>query len=103
MEHLHPDDASEQLTNIYEILINGGIYVCVTPNWLSGPHDISKYFDLVAKGFHLKEYTNTDLSNLFKRVGFSQVRAYLGAMGIYIRIPPLFAEVSGGSAQFIAT
>lgn len=87
MEHLHPDDALEQLTNIHKILVSQGIYICVTPNRLSGPHDISKYFDLVATGFHLKEYTNTELSSLFRQVGFSKVRAYFGAMGIYIRFP----------------
>jgi len=87
MEHLHPDDALEQLANIHNILMSQGIYICVTPNRLSGPHDISKYFDLVATGFHLKEYTNTELSNLFKQVGFSKVRTYVGAIGIYIRFP----------------
>ncbi len=87
MEHLHPDDALEQLANIHNILMSQGIYICVTPNRLSGPHDISKHFDLVATGFHLKEYTNTELSNLFKQAGFSKVRAYVGAIGIYTRFP----------------
>lgn len=87
MEHLHPDDALEQLENIYRILTSHGTYICVTPNRLSGPHDISKYFDVAATGFHLKEYTNTELSNLFKQAGFSEVRAYVGATGIYFRSP----------------
>jgi SAM-dependent methyltransferase len=87
MEHLHPDDALEQLTSIHKTLTSQGIYICVTPNRLSGPHDISKRFDVVATGFHLKEYTNTELSNLFKQVGFSKVRAYAGVIGIYMRFP----------------
>jgi SAM-dependent methyltransferase len=87
MEHLHPDDALEQLKSIYSILTNHGIYVCITPNRLSGPHDVSKYFDEVASGFHLKEYTHTELSGLFKQAGFSKLRAYVGAAGIYIRSP----------------
>lgn len=87
MEHLHPDDALEQLENIYRILMSRGMYICITPNRLSGPHDISEYFDVVASGFHLKEYTNTELSNLFKQVGFSKVRAYVGAREIYTRFP----------------
>lgn len=66
MEHLHPDDAVEQLTHIYRVLAKQGKYVCVTPNRLSGPHDVSGYFDKVATGFHLKEYTHRDLSDLFK-------------------------------------
>jgi SAM-dependent methyltransferase len=75
MEHLHPDDAMEQLQNIHYALAHGGVYICITPNRLSGPHDISRYFDPVASGFHLKEYTNTELRRLFLQVGFSTVRA----------------------------
>jgi hypothetical protein len=87
MEHLHPDDASEQLQNVWKALTPGGIYICVTPNRLNGPHDISKHFDAVATGFHLKEYTTSELSDLFKTVGFSRVRAYVGARGFYISFP----------------
>ena len=57
MEHLHPDDALEQLRSIYQVLAPGGVYVCITPNRLNGPHDISGYFADVATGLHLKEYT----------------------------------------------
>jgi hypothetical protein len=32
-------------------------YCCVTPNRISGPHDISVYFDSAARGLHLKEYS----------------------------------------------
>ena len=41
MEHLHPDDAVEQLANVYDALKPGGVYLCITPNRVSGPHDIS--------------------------------------------------------------
>src|SRR5688572_17260472 len=34
MEHLHPDDAREQLANIRRALKPGGTYVCITPNRL---------------------------------------------------------------------
>ena len=73
MEHLHPDDAVEELQNIYKALMPGGIYICITPSRLSGPHDISAYFEKVAKGFHLKEYTNAELTKLFRKVGFSKI------------------------------
>ncbi|MCW6038302.1 methyltransferase domain-containing protein [Spirulina subsalsa FACHB-351] len=73
MEHLHPDDAIAQLENIYKALKSGGLYVCITPHALSGPHDISKYFDEVATGFHLKEYRISELTKLFHAAGFSQV------------------------------
>lgn len=87
MEHLHPDDAFDQLKNIYHSLTTGGIYICITPNRLSGPHDISKYFDKEATGFHLKEYTTFELSSLFRKVGLLPVRVYLGGRGKYLRLP----------------
>jgi SAM-dependent methyltransferase len=87
MEHLHPDDAFEQLQEVYKVLVPGGVYLCITPNRLTGPHDVSKYFDSKATGFHLKEYTTRDLSILFKRVGFSRVRVYFGAKGNYVSLP----------------
>jgi SAM-dependent methyltransferase len=87
MEHLHPDDAFEQLCNIYNSLVPGGVYICITPSRLSGPHDISKYFDEVATGFHLKEYTYSELQSLFCKVGFSKMTAYIGGQGVYIKFP----------------
>jgi len=87
MEHLHPDDAIVQLQNIYNSLIGGGHYICITPNRLSGPHDISKYFDTVASGLHLKEYSVSELVKLFKKIGFSRFDSYVGAKGYYIKVP----------------
>lgn len=92
MEHLHPDDALSQLQNIYRALRLGGIYICITPNRLNGPHDISKHFDTEATGFHLKEYTHTELSGLLKKVGFSNIEVFIGIKGIYSRIP-LFIQI----------
>jgi SAM-dependent methyltransferase len=87
MEHLHPEDALEQLTSIYNALAPGGVYICVTPNRLSGPHDVSKYFDDVATGFHLKEYTTFELRSLVGAVGFSRFAVRLGGMGMYLSVP----------------
>jgi SAM-dependent methyltransferase len=87
MEHLHPEDASDQLESIYRSLRPGGIYICITPNRLNGPHDISKHFDQEATGLHLKEYTRRELRDLFRSVGFSKIRSYMGARGYYLRIP----------------
>jgi SAM-dependent methyltransferase len=87
MEHLHPDDARSQLQAIFRVLKPGGYYVCVTPNRLSGPHDISFYFDDIATGFHLKEYTATELVQLFRSVGFGKISFYAGGRGAYIRFP----------------
>jgi len=87
MEHLHPDDAVEQLRNIYAALADGGKYFCITPNRLSGPHDVSRTFDDEATGFHLHEYTVAELELLFRSAGFSRFRAYLGVDGTYLRVP----------------
>lgn len=87
MEHLHPDDAREQLENIYKALVKGGRYLCITPSHLTGPHDVSKYFDEVATGFHLKEYSIFELHDLFREIGFSNVKTYVGAHGMFLPIP----------------
>jgi hypothetical protein len=89
MEHLHPDDAFEQLQNIYNSLVPRGVYICITPNKLTGPHDVSKYFDEIATGFHLKEYTISELTRLFRKAGFSKVRIFIGARGIFTHFPSL--------------
>ena len=55
VEHLHTADAVEHIDNVYRTLVPGGVYVCVTPSRLNGPHDISKYFETEARGFHMKD------------------------------------------------
>jgi SAM-dependent methyltransferase len=94
MEHLHPDDAVEQLDGIWRALRPSGVYICITPNRTSGPHDISQYFDSVATGFHLKEYTVRELSRLFREVGFRHVQALLGMRGACVPAP--IAPVTAG-------
>lgn len=73
MEHLHPDDAMEQLRNIARALKRGGRYICITPNRLTGPHDISAGFDDEARGFHLREYTYAELARGLRHAGFRRV------------------------------
>jgi SAM-dependent methyltransferase len=102
IEHLHPDDAIEQLRNIYKALAPGGSYLCLTPNKLSGPHDISKHFDEIATGFHLKEYTFTELSKLFEEVGFSKIKAYIGGQGVYLRFPVSVIKFSESIASLLS-
>jgi SAM-dependent methyltransferase len=87
MEHLHPDDALLQLTNVYRALAPGGVYICLTPNRLTGPHDISCYFDTVATGFHLKEYTASELIPLFRHVGFRSVHQHFRKRRTYVQMP----------------
>jgi SAM-dependent methyltransferase len=98
MEHLHPDDANEQLRDVYRVLRKGGRYVCVTPSRANGPHDCSAYFDDLpcpiegghyrAAGLHLKEYTTRELVDTFKKVGFRRTTTYVGARGKYLPLPP---------------
>jgi ubiquinone/menaquinone biosynthesis C-methylase UbiE len=87
MEHLHPDDAIEQLTSVFNVLKKGGTYTCITPNKLIGPADISRFYTKNLVGFHLKEYSTTDLSRLFRKIGFSKVYAHIYVKGQYIFIP----------------
>lgn len=93
MEHLHPDDAVTQLKNILIALVPGGAYLCVTPNRLSGPYDVSRGFDETATGFHLKEYTNSELRQMFKDAGFRKTRARIGGKGYYLHIPVPFLTI----------
>lgn len=78
MEHLHPDDATDQLREIARVLSPGGAYLCVTPSRFTGPHDISAYFGLEAAGFHLREYDHRSLRRLMLAAGFSSVRFVVG-------------------------
>ncbi len=87
MEHLHPDDAAEQLQNVVRALKPGGVYICITPSKLSGPHDVSKYFDDTPTGFHLREYSTTELARMFKAAGFASVRPYLWIKQKFVTYP----------------
>jgi SAM-dependent methyltransferase len=81
IEHLHPQDAADHVADIHRILGPGGRYVCVTPNRLLGPHDVSRSFDDVATGLHLKEYSHTELARLLRGAGFARVRVLSGIGG----------------------
>jgi SAM-dependent methyltransferase len=92
MEHLHPDDAIEQLRNIHRALKPGGVYMCVTPNRVYGPSDISAFFDDEPRGFHLKEYTLAEMLEIFRAAGFPRAHVYIGARGHFLRSPAFFVR-----------
>ncbi|HRI02319.1 MAG TPA: class I SAM-dependent methyltransferase [Pyrinomonadaceae bacterium] len=94
MEHLHPDDALEQLVNIYAALKPGGAYFCITPNRLSGPHDVSRHFDDAATGLHLKEYSASELDSVFRAAGFSKTRIFLRVGSLVLKLPLLPYKVA---------
>ena len=93
MEHLHPDDARDQLKSIYKAIAAGGLYILITPHRFCGPHDVSKFFDRIATGFHLKEYTVSELSKLLTQAGFSTVYFFAKFKGIYKRLDLMFLLV----------
>jgi len=89
MEHLHPEDGEQVLKNIAKAMKPGATYLCVTPNAISGPHDISGRFDEKPTGFHMKEYTVGEMVELFRSVGFTKFRLMIGARGVFLpfRVP----------------
>ncbi|HEV3130232.1 MAG TPA: methyltransferase domain-containing protein [Solirubrobacteraceae bacterium] len=101
MEHLHPDDAAEQLEQIFRALRPGGRYICLTPNRLLGPSDISMYFSSdEARGFHLREYDNRELRRLMSQAGFASVGAIAKLRG-HLTVVPL-APFTAAEAVFEA-
>ncbi len=78
IEHIHPDDALEHSAEMNRLLSPTGAYICVTPNSIYGPHDVSRSFDRKPRGLHLKEYTHTDLKELFIKSGFREVKLIPG-------------------------
>jgi SAM-dependent methyltransferase len=93
-EHLHPEDALDHLRQVHEALAPGGRFVCITPNRLTGPHDISMYFDTRATGLHMREYTATELAGLMRFAGFERTEAWTTRKGISIRLPWIAVQAS---------
>lgn len=94
MEHLHPDDAEDQLREILRVLRRGGVYSCKTPNRITGPHDVSEYFDHAATGFHLCEYTYGSIRRLLRKAGFSDVQFFLNTHGMCLPFPYWLARLA---------
>jgi 2-polyprenyl-3-methyl-5-hydroxy-6-metoxy-1,4-benzoquinol methylase len=76
IEHLVPDETPDILAKCYEMLAQDGYLVVLTPHSFSGPHDVSKYFlpfGSKAEGFHLKEFSFTDMNEFLLDAGFQEV------------------------------
>ena len=79
IEHLVPDETSDILAKCYEMLAPDGYLVVLTPHAFAGPHDISRYFvpfGSKAEGFHLKEFSFTEMDECLKVSGFDDVWAF---------------------------
>jgi len=87
-EHLHPEDMHDHALAVHRALVSGGVYVCVTPNRLSGPHDISGRFSDTPRGFHLREYTTTELAGALRAAGFRHTRVTMTVGGRRL-VPPV--------------
>ncbi len=94
MEHLHPGDARAQLAEIATALAPGGRYIVITPNGLTGPWDISRLFSTTPTGFHLREYTNGELTRLLKEAGFKRIRAFVSVRRRVIVFPVVFLTLA---------
>jgi SAM-dependent methyltransferase len=90
MEHLHPEDAIAQLRELYRVLKPGGRYLIRTPSRISGPHDVSMYFDDVARGTHMKEYTYASLIEILRDAGFVQPKIVIAPRAYRIGVMPKF-------------
>jgi glycosyltransferase involved in cell wall biosynthesis/ubiquinone/menaquinone biosynthesis C-methylase UbiE len=91
LEHLHPEDAAEHLRQVFRALAPGGVYVCVTQHRYSGPHDVSRFFDKEATGFHLKEYTFAELRELLRQAGFGRTQVCMSLKGRIFKVPSALA------------
>jgi SAM-dependent methyltransferase len=79
-EHLHPEDAIAHLSEVHAVLRSKGRLIVVTPNRLTGPHDITRglFPDATQPlGFHLNETTCSELVHQMKGVGFVRFRSLM--------------------------
>lgn len=93
IEHLHEEDAQSHLKLVYRILKPSGKYVFRTPHLFTGPHDVSQYFSYDAEGFHLKEWTYTEMKMTLINHNFSKFNTYWSAKGASVKLPNAYFEI----------
>ncbi|HEX2905705.1 MAG TPA: class I SAM-dependent methyltransferase [Phototrophicaceae bacterium] len=75
IEHIPPHKMDDFLQGIYTHLKPNGYMIVVTPNRLSGPHDVTRSFrpgGSPAEGFHLWEFDLTELEQVLSAAGFGR-------------------------------
>jgi len=58
-----------------------------TPHAVSGPWDVSRHFCEHPEGFHLKEWTVTELRRALLELGYRRVDCYWGLRSVQRRLP----------------
>lgn len=69
LEHILDDEIEIVMSLIRQKLRIGGIVITITPNRLTGPHDISRLYEPLgtkSKGFHFQEYSFAEVLTLMK-------------------------------------
>lgn len=99
VEHLHPEDTRLHFELALSLLKPGGHYIFNTPHAYNGPHDISWFFSREPEGFHLKEWSCTELRSLLRGLGYSRVQPLWWARGLQMRLPYAYFA---GSEQVLA-
>jgi hypothetical protein len=75
-EHIPPDEISDYLRRIHDLLVSGGQLITITPSWNTRPSDATKINHpprTEAAGLHLKEYTLGEVTALLHEAGFDRV------------------------------
>ncbi len=103
LEHLHPDDAVEHLREVLRVLAPGGRYLCVTPNALTGPWDISRMFSTTPTGLHLREYSYGELTALLGSLGFEDVQAVVPGRSTARQVPAWLLSTPERALQALPT
>lgn len=87
LEHLHPEDTAAHLRLVHSLLKPGGQYIIVTPHAATGPWDVSRFFSDEPEGFHLKEWTYSELKVYLTRAGYVRVKALYKKKRLVVSVP----------------